>query len=55
VGTDRDRYQGYEVHGSGVETLRAGCAELAMSEERQTAAVRIVSELLAVNEAEDFV
>ena len=44
VVASRDRYQTYDVHGRGVETLPAGCAERAMSDTRQRAVVGIVSD-----------
>ena len=50
-----DRYTGYDVHGSGVGSLQSGFAELTMPATRQRAAVEIVTELLTVNSAEDFV
>lgn len=50
-----DRYQIYDVHGRGVDTVPTGCAALAMSDTRQRAVVEIVSELLVLNDAERFV
>ncbi|MCU1498531.1 MAG: hypothetical protein JWM47_2484 [Acidimicrobiales bacterium] len=50
-----DRYQTYDLHGSSVTSLPIGLADIAMSPTRQRAAVGIVSDLLALNEAEGFV
>jgi hypothetical protein len=50
-----DRYLSYDVHGSGVESLAEGLANLAMAPARQRAAKEIVGELLTLNSAERFV
>lgn len=52
---NRDRYQTYDVHGQGLGTLSMGCAEIGMPDSRQRAAVEIVSELLKLNDADEFV
>lgn len=50
-----DRYLTYEMHGSGVDSLPAGLAHLAMTTTRQRAAQDLVAEILALNGGDQFV
>ena len=44
----------YEVHGNGAETLAEGLRVLSMPEHRRKAALELVREILAVNQATEF-